>query len=524
MPTPEDRPTPATQAALTYLRQVVVHCRRHGVERLPTARTLAKAAGVSHPVLLKALTLLRREGLIDSRRGRGIILTPSSRFTAPPARPQRRRRWRTLMFALENDIHNGVHPAGGMLPSIKELCVQYHAGYRPMKQALEALQVHGSVLPEKRGYRIRELESLHYRNRIVLLARGDHLGNLAVTSPRMHEHLRALERECARHHLRLEVYTYDFRENGLYPAERWLEVSHNERSRAKVLGCIVWSTNMSAVGLRTMVRHLAGFERPISVFDEGGAMIAPSISLPPSSPTRVFTMAGSPSATRSVGRFLLRLGHRKIAYISPFGSALWSRNRLRGLRHAYRVAGFGSAVKSFVSDRDEDGSEAPAPEFVSATLQSIMERLSDEAGHLAAHGPLARALKRLRWRLAATVREEFRNESLAALLRRARNEAPDTTAWVGANDYVAGECLHFLRSEGIRVPEQISVVGLDDALEAHLHKLTSYNFNGEAVMRAMVGHILDPYRTARDPARYDPMEMEGYVVVRESTQSIDSPP
>jgi len=422
------------------------------------------------------------------------------------------------MTAIEKDIQNGVYQNGCMLPSIKELCAQYGAGYRPTRRALDALVSHGSIARERRGFRVRDLESLHYRNRIILLARGDHLGNLTETSPRMHEHLRALERECSRHHLRLEVYTYDFQESYLHPMENWREIAHNESARTTILGYIIWSISMRPESLRNMVLRLAGHERPISVLDEGGVMGTP----PPSgqmSPLRVFTMAGSPAATRAVGRFLLRLGHNRIAFISPFGSALWSRNRLRGLLHAYRVAGHDDAVRAFVSDQSEVATERVAPDDISQTVDALIQGTSDQVLPLRGHVPLTRALKRLRWRLAAAVREELEHEALMALLRRAAREAGDATAWVGANDYVAVECLSFLRERQIRVPQQIAVVGLDDGPEAHLHKLTSYNFNGEGVMRAMVRHILDPHDNARDGQSGDPVEMEGQIVVRDTTSA-----
>jgi DNA-binding LacI/PurR family transcriptional regulator len=74
----------------------------------------------------------------------------------------------------------------------------------------------------------------------------------------------------------------------------------------------------------------------------------------------------------------------------------------------------------------------------------------------------------------------------------------EISAWIASSDSTAMLCLDFLRRKNIEVPHRISVIGMDDGINAFLLRMSSYNFNGAAALEAMVEHIIAPlvYRPA----------------------------
>jgi GntR family transcriptional regulator len=68
------------------LRRAIAEGEAHPGERLPPARDLAAILGVNTNTVLRALRLLRDEGLLDFRRGRRITVASSTERGAVVAR------------------------------------------------------------------------------------------------------------------------------------------------------------------------------------------------------------------------------------------------------------------------------------------------------------------------------------------------------------------------------------------------------------------------------------------------------
>ncbi len=108
-------------------------------------------------------------------------------------------------------------------------------------------------------------------------------------------------------------------------------------------------------------------------------------------------------------QYLLSLGHRRIAYIGGPVSSESSQNRHRGIELA--LAGAGLSLR---------------PD----------------------------------WRLAAFPNSEGGFQAMSNLLATSAAEPP--TAVLAYNDLMALGVLHAIRNQGLRVPEDISVIGFDD--------------------------------------------------------------
>jgi DNA-binding LacI/PurR family transcriptional regulator len=192
------------------------------------------------------------------------------------------------------------------------------------------------------------------------------------------------------------------------------------------------------------------------------------------------------------------------------------------MREEYERAGIADGIKVcvFASGEEQSGqvrrwmpaTNWDADDYVAA-LRARRHAQGDNAG-----APTEQMLTRLRWQLSDFRREQELRKYLVPHLGQAL-ASRDTTAWVGANDDVALQCLDYLQLADCRVPEAISVLGFDNSPESTVRGLTTYNINAGAFVHAMVNHVLDPRLDPWDPLRDPPVEIEGYVTERATTAS-----
>jgi len=82
-------PTDLYEQVAGEIRRAIAEGEAKPGERLPPAKDLAAVLGVNTNTVLRALRLLRDEGLLEFRRGRGISVTgtPEGFFTPDDAQP-----------------------------------------------------------------------------------------------------------------------------------------------------------------------------------------------------------------------------------------------------------------------------------------------------------------------------------------------------------------------------------------------------------------------------------------------------
>jgi GntR family transcriptional regulator len=68
-------PTPLHEQVASEIRRAIADGEAQPGERLPPARDFAAVMGVNTNTVLRAMRLLRDEGLLEFRRGRGISVT-----------------------------------------------------------------------------------------------------------------------------------------------------------------------------------------------------------------------------------------------------------------------------------------------------------------------------------------------------------------------------------------------------------------------------------------------------------------
>ena len=115
---------------------------------------------------------------------------------------------------------------------------------------------------------------------------------------------------------------------------------------------------------------------------------------------------------------------------------------------------------------------------------------------------------------ALEVKADFSRESgYAALSRRLAEGPPDFTAIFAGNDLVAAGAIQALREHGLRVPDDISIVGYDDVPPAADLGLTTVHLPHDELGRAAVRLAL-----AREPA--GPITLGTHIVVRDSVRPV----
>jgi DNA-binding LacI/PurR family transcriptional regulator len=90
------------------------------------------------------------------------------------------------------------------------------------------------------------------------------------------------------------------------------------------------------------------------------------------------------------------------------------------------------------------------------------------------------------------------------------------TAWVAPTDELAVYAMRFLRRRGVRIPEEVSVVGFDGDPIGFENGLTSFDFDFYNIARQMLSFIAHPLRTTTF-TKSNVIEMPGYLIHRAST-------
>jgi DNA-binding LacI/PurR family transcriptional regulator/DNA-binding transcriptional regulator YhcF (GntR family) len=488
---------------------------------LPTMSRLADGAGVSRATMAKAVSLLKAQGELTAIRGgrirkAGTAQPVAARAAVPPVA------WRAVRDGLLRELAQGRVPPGKPLPDPDRLARRYGVSRPTLRKALAALAASGDVEREGRRWRAPALgyhTGFRYAS-VTLAAAAGAKGEYGVFSDRGRAFLESLESACNAAGIGLRVLRAG--PGRLQPLLKALRGDSG-------LGFVFWPGEwpgrpQGLAECREILGALSAARRPIAVFDEMGGFPMPG-STRGGAPMRAFTI-GAARAGRAVGEALLRAGHRKAAYLTPYRGLGWSDRRLQGLAQAFAGAGLEDAVVPFglglgrkynkvaPSGRIEARPGGPEEALFARMLRRIL-------GPDAASGPIwagmrARILPALMAQARFELLDHWFEEEIEAAMQPSFRTAlaePGVTAWIGANDATALAALRFLRREGLRVPIEVSVAGFDDTVASFEEGLTTYNFGIAGFPQAMLRFLLEPGRFPRAGAE----EIDGVVIHRRTT-------
>lgn len=163
-----------------------------------------------------------------------------------------------------------------------------------------------------------------------------------------------------------------------------------------------------------------------------------------------------------MGRHLIETGHKRIAYLG-YSGARWNPDRIRGLSEALAESGLQLDIRNTSAPTMEGGRNAAA-----AILKST--------------------------------------------------EKPDAIA--ACNDLVALGVMHGLQAQGLRIPQDIAIAGIDNIPYAEYSNppLTSVDTRGERLGEFAVHRLLERINSPNEPA--DDIVLEPRLIVRGSTQPL----
>ncbi len=515
---------PSVQKSLAHLRKEIATGTWLQGERLPPIRVMARQAQVSAAAMCAALGELKDEGIVSIVKTRGAYLGPApvENRDGKSAGPWNgAQRWQRLKAQIENDIFNGHYPAGEPMPSLRDLEKSYAVSYKTLRKAMESIAAEGVVAPYKKTYQVPHLRKAHAT--LVFVSAADAPSRISFGGYPLTEFLSALRREGGKSMINVAVRVFhpDRRRADFAAQLKALQEKHS------VLGYVLWASMFPERKLDQALEALhevrksrsrpGGVEKPLAVADPTMSLISaldPRSASGPEGDFRIFTVAGL-SAGRQIGQNLLKLGHRKVAYISYCHKEYWSQFRCRGLVQAFQNAGFGDGLRKFVIEEADDRIHVlPPPPDIGEYLRCAEEFLavSAEAGR---RYHAAYALEQMQSAVGNYVHQLKMAGRVESVLNAALEE-PGITACVAANDRMALLVRDHLARKGLRVPKDMSVIGFDDSKAAVDNDITSYSFAFAEIARKVLGYVLDPRQKlhAREGGL---VECEGQLVERGSS-------
>lgn len=446
--------------------------------RLPSIRALAATWGVSTSLIQQAVREAVHQGWLETRPGSGIWPAGCIPSPTPPANRMDALR---VAESIALDIQAGKFASDQFLPSPKDYYQRWGIHPSTARKAMRILESRELVVRKARSWTVDRPNPRKSARSPVLLCIGapGQDGKLRMDTDPEWDFWREIQAEAIRNGLEPRVVTW--KDGSLPPA-------------IDAYGVVVstWHMLDSSVLLDALLRRRI----PTSIWAANHEDL-PGQRYRDARTMWFHDLANGRGAGLTMARYVAGLGHRRVAWISPFQASPWARNRLAGLKQGlpgdvdlYEING------EWTSEWDIQKDHYNAP--------SILDRVrTDGVASDAEIEQIARPLVEAITRERAI--ELFRHRFEQALRTQA-------TLWVAASDLTARWSLHWLRSKGLSTPGDIALAGFDDTREATHLDLTSLRFDVQEMARAMIRQVVSSRQSHRILTRYT-----GHVVERAST-------
>ncbi|MEN9309345.1 MAG: hypothetical protein RL173_3277 [Fibrobacterota bacterium] len=411
---------------------------------LPSVRGMARQFDRSPQTLQKALKILKARGEIHSLPRKGCYWGAIPK--APAAADRRVDLVAKARERLLSDLRCGAYHPHRELPAQQSLSQIYGVSPSRIGQILDGFVETGILERRGRFHAPAQPISPPRHGTVLLVSRCDSHGKLLLDTERETDFMKSVHREGRERNLRIVVAGWLEGANGGSLLDQQGREFRPETMPGILLGTI--ASTWLVLEPNRLFERLWRLRRPISVWWEHPMDIFPAPSAHRPS-TVGFNLSFGPAPGITVGRHLRALGHRDIAFFSPFHASEWSRMRLTGI-----VEGL------------KDGD---------ATLQTFLDERYESAWHFrqaAGHDRTGEV----------AIRRILRTMVDGALARH-------IPCWVVVNDHVATIVLEELRQRGASRPYLVS---FDNSSLCDAHQIDAFEFHTEGMVRQMIYHLLHP--------------------------------
>jgi len=505
-------PGPGIQKVIDHINAGIASGAYQPGAILPSRGELARMLSLSPDTVALAIGQLKRAGILAGVRGQRCWIphqVSEQQRTLLGRSSKVQRTWDAVAERLKDDITTGAFPAGSALPTCKELSGRYRTSYVTLRKALDSLESLQLLTRRGRNFVVPAAALPAGRSHILFIW-FNHLPYLP-THDTDSSFIRALERECLRNSVVLEKRIVWADPRGRVILWRHRDPAPVEKSIVESCMGVVYLVNWFASVNTVVFDWLAHLGKPVSIVDWlGDWNLPPAISGKPHIQLLRSSVTKRPGF--DAGRFLISLGHRRIAYFSPYGLE-WPAVRMQGIIDACKLAGATYGVEAFI--QHQVGTEEEFQKLFGKRYSSIRSTMESPPD-------FPREYEAGRENLAGTAWLEYENATYFSTLFPLFADAlarRQITAWVGCNDAVCMMAFSFLRSRQVAIPRKISLIGFGNTLASVKADMTSYDFNFEAAVGSILTFLLRPGLVSRIRKLARPL-IEGFMIERGSTARV----